>query len=135
LAAVGRTDCVCWSGDDQGACTRYPPGNFGVGSGRDRNKLSGYAVEYAKTGTPLLSDALGWLDCRVETTLDTGDRTVYVAEIVAARSIVDEPPLTVRELLRIAPPDRLKEIDALRQRDSARDAQAILEWRARERSS
>lgn len=107
--------------------------NFGIGSGRDRDKLSGYAVEYAKTGTPLLSEALGWLDCRVETTLDTGDRTVYVAEVVAARSIGNEPPLTVHELLRIAPPDRLKDMESLRERDSSRDAQAILAWR-RERS-
>lgn len=107
--------------------------NFGLGSGRDRDKLAGYSVEYAATGVPLLSDALAWLDCRVETTLDTGDRTVYIAEVLAARTGGDEPPLTMRELLRIAPAERLRDMDEMRQRDSEIDAQAILEWR-RERA-
>ncbi len=107
--------------------------NFGIGSGRGRDKLAGYALEYGATGTPLLSDALGWLDCRVEAGLDTGDRTIYLAEVVAARNDGDEPPLTLRELLRIAPAERLGQLKQLRERDSAIDTQAILAWRASHR--
>ena len=103
--------------------------HFGLRSGRDVDKLAGFAIESGVTGSPLLSDSLGWLDCRVESQMDIGDRTVYLAEVVAARYHRDEPPLTMKELLRIAPPERLHELKQLRDRDSAIDAQAILAWR------
>jgi flavin reductase (DIM6/NTAB) family NADH-FMN oxidoreductase RutF len=103
---------------------------FGLQSGRDADKLAGLAPESGVTGAPLLGDAIGWLDCRVETPLDIGDRTVFVAEVVAARANRSEPPLTMKELLRIAPPERLEQLKELRERDSRIDAQAILAWRA-----
>lgn len=106
--------------------------HFGMESGHTADKLSGWSTEAAVTGAPLLSEAIGWLDCRVETRLDTGDRTVYVAEVLSARQMRDEPPLTMKELLRIAPRDRLHELEQLRQRDSARDAEAIIAWRRRQ---
>ena len=55
---------------------------FGLRSGRDADKLAGLSMTTATTGSPILTDALGWLDCRVEARLDTGDRTVYLAEVV-----------------------------------------------------
>jgi flavin reductase (DIM6/NTAB) family NADH-FMN oxidoreductase RutF len=103
---------------------------FGLQSGRDVDKLAGLSHELGATGAPLLTGALGWLDCRVETRLETGDRTVYLAEVVAARLNQSEPPLTVKELLKIAPPERLEQLRQLRERDSRIDAQAILAWRA-----
>ncbi|HJT36421.1 MAG TPA: flavin reductase family protein, partial [Pirellulales bacterium] len=102
---------------------------FGLQSGRDIDKFAGLATETSKTGAPLLTDALGWLDCRVEARFDMGDRTIYVAEVVDARKINDEPPLTMKQLLAIAPPERLEELSRLRQRDSSLDAKAILAWR------
>lgn len=107
--------------------------HFGLESGRTLDKLAGFVVEEGLTGAPLLSDALGWLDCRVETRMDIGDRTVYLAEVVAARDNRDEPPLTMKELLRIAPPERLDDLKQLRERDSAIDAEAILAWRERQK--
>lgn len=102
---------------------------FGLESGRDTDKFAGLATETAKTGAPLLADAFGWLDCRVEARFDMGDRTIYVAEIVDARKISDEPPLTMKQLLQIASRERLDELSRLRQHDSAIDAEAILAWR------
>jgi len=103
--------------------------HFGLQSGCDVDKLSGFAVEEGQSGAPLLSDALGRLDCRVEARMDIGDRTVYLAEVVDARNNRDELPLTMKELLRTAPPERLDELKKLRDRDSAINAQAILAWR------
>lgn len=108
--------------------------HFGIASGHQVDKLAGWACETAVTGAPLLSEAIGWLDCRVESRMDTGDRTVYVAEVVAARRNRSEPPLTARELLRLAPPDRRGELDELRKRDSEIDAQAITAWREQQTS-
>lgn len=102
---------------------------FGLESGRDTEKLAGLNHEAATTGAPLLTDVLGWLDCRVEARLDMGDRMVFVAEVVDARQISDEPPLTMKQLLKIAPQERLEQLSRLRQRDGAIDAEAILAWR------
>jgi flavin reductase (DIM6/NTAB) family NADH-FMN oxidoreductase RutF len=103
---------------------------FGLQSGRDFDKLDGLTIETAITGMPLLSDACGWLDCRVEATLDTGDRTAYLAEVVEARCKTDEPPLTTKTLLEIAPPERLAQLREQMRRDSEIDAAAIQQWRA-----
>lgn len=103
--------------------------HFGMQTGHEVDKLAGWNVETAVTGAPLLSDAIGWLDCRIESRMDTGDRTVYIAEVVAAHQNRDEPPLTMHELLKIAPRARLDELEHLRKRDIAIDAQAIVAWR------
>lgn len=103
--------------------------HFGIQTGGDLDKLAGWATETAVTGAPLLTKALGWLDCRVENRMDTGDRSVYIAEVVAARFFRDEPPLTMKQLLKTAPRDRLDQLDDLRRRDSQIDAEAILAWR------
>ena len=103
---------------------------FGLQSGHDFDKLEGFAIETAVTGMPLLRDACGWLDCRVEASLDTGDRTAYLAEVVEARRRDDEPPLTAKTLLEIAPPERVEQLRAQMRRDSEIDAEAIRQWRA-----
>jgi flavin reductase (DIM6/NTAB) family NADH-FMN oxidoreductase RutF len=102
---------------------------FGLRTGRDRDKLAGLAVETAATGSPLLADAPGWLDCRVEARLDTGDRTVYLAEVVASRLSRPGSLLTVKCLLRLAPPERLRELKEQVVRDCGVDAAAIRAWR------
>ena len=104
---------------------------FGLASGRDLDKFSGLASERAVTGSPLVGETLGWLDCRVETRLDTGDRTVYVADVLAAKRLLDEPPLTAKRMLELAPAEKLKQLRELRDRDSAIDAAAIRAWRDR----
>jgi flavin reductase (DIM6/NTAB) family NADH-FMN oxidoreductase RutF len=106
--------------------------NFGMQTGHNEDKLKGWDVEMAVTGTPLLSEAIGWLDCRVESRMNIGDRTVYIAEVVAAHQNRDEPPLTMQELLKLAPRERLDELERLRKRDIAIDAQAIVAWRGRQ---
>lgn len=102
---------------------------FGLLSGRDVDKFDALSIDRAVTGSPLLNDSLGWFDCRVETRLDTGDRTVYVAEVLAAKRLLDESPLTARRLLELAPPDKLQQLRELRERDIAVDAEAIRRWR------
>jgi len=103
---------------------------FGLCSGRDVDKFDGLAVTARATGSPLLSDALGWLDCRVEARLDTGDRTVCLAEVVRSQVGGSAPPLTMSRMLALAPPDRLKELLEQMTRDVAVDATLIRAWRA-----
>jgi flavin reductase (DIM6/NTAB) family NADH-FMN oxidoreductase RutF len=102
---------------------------FGLESGRDLDKLHGLAVTDAVTGSPVLTDARGWLDCRVEARLDTGDRTVFLAEVVDGAMVKPGPVLTFKRMLQLAPPDRLRQLKESLAGDADRDAEAIRAWR------
>src|SRR4051812_24541952 len=45
---------------------------FGLRSGRDADKFEGLETRDGTTGCPLLPDTVGWMECRVETSFDTG---------------------------------------------------------------
>ncbi len=102
---------------------------FGLRSGRETDKLEGLAVSVGPTGSPILRDALAWLDCRVEARLDTGDRTVYLAEVIAGESLRVDTPLCVSRMIALADPERRKELKEQRERDSIIEAAAIETWR------
>jgi flavin reductase (DIM6/NTAB) family NADH-FMN oxidoreductase RutF len=102
---------------------------FGVPSGRETDKFRGLATSTGASGAPILSDALAWLDCRVENRMDTGDRSVYLAEVLDARSEQTTTPLTFKRLLEMAPADKLREMTATLERDMELDRAAILDWR------
>ena len=106
---------------------------FGLKSGRDLDKLEGLRVCYEATGSPLLLDVIGSLDCRVEARLDGGDRTVYLAEVVQGQVTHFAPPLTFKRLLELAPPEHLAELKRQRLHDSHADAVAIRAWRQQSR--
>jgi flavin reductase (DIM6/NTAB) family NADH-FMN oxidoreductase RutF len=106
---------------------------FGLESGRGRDKLHGLRVKQASIGSPILEDAIGWLDCRVEGRLNSGDRTIYLAEVVQGGVTHFAPPLTLQRLLQLAPPARLAELKRQLHRDSELDTEAIRQWRLREK--
>jgi flavin reductase (DIM6/NTAB) family NADH-FMN oxidoreductase RutF len=108
---------------------------FGLETGRARDKFEGLRVRNTITGSPVLDDAVGWLDCRVEARLDIGDRTVYLAEVVQSGVTHFAPPLTVQRLLKIAPSARLAELKRQLHRDGEIDAEAIRQWRARQQGT
>ncbi len=102
---------------------------FGTLSGRSVDKLAGLETHPGASGAPILERARGWLDCRVEARLDTGDRTVYLAEVIDARAPDARPLLTVARLLPQIPPEIRLEMDAQLAHDRALDARAIEAWR------
>jgi flavin reductase (DIM6/NTAB) family NADH-FMN oxidoreductase RutF len=102
---------------------------FGLQSGRDVDKFAGMAIRTGPTGSPLLPEALGWFDCRVEARMDSGDRTVYLAEVVDGRLERTDPPLTNRRFFELAPPDKQKIMDEQYEHDARLDALSIQQWR------
>jgi flavin reductase (DIM6/NTAB) family NADH-FMN oxidoreductase RutF len=49
------------------------------------------------TGSPVLEQALGWVECRVMGSTPAGDHTLYVAEVVEAGLHREGTPLTLQE--------------------------------------
>jgi len=102
---------------------------FGLRSGRDVDKFAGLTTQTAFTGSPILGDAIGWLDCLVETRLDSGDRTLYLGQVVQSQVTRYGPPLTIKQVLERATNETLAELKRLIHLDSQVDAQAIRAWR------
>jgi len=103
---------------------------FGLTSGKTYDKLTGVAWTPGPTGSPILAGALAWLACRVEARFDTGDRTIFLCEVVAAGGDLDGKPLTVSGMLAQASAEQKAELKRLLERDAAIDAAAIQAWRS-----
>jgi flavin reductase (DIM6/NTAB) family NADH-FMN oxidoreductase RutF len=62
---------------------------FSLGNRRDRFQDLNYRIEM--TGSPVLEDALAWLDCQVTEVHQGGDHSIVVGEVVACDSQEGEP--------------------------------------------
>lgn len=64
----------------------------------DDGKINGYEFEDGpETGNPLLLETPYWFECRVTDTVDRGDHTVFVAEVVnAGVRNAESTPLNLR---------------------------------------
>jgi flavin reductase (DIM6/NTAB) family NADH-FMN oxidoreductase RutF len=104
---------------------------FGLQTGREIDKYAELPDQRTPAGSPLIERAIAWLDCEVETRIDTGDRSVYIAAVTAGGVLKGDagPPLTAGRLMQLAPADKRAELDRLYARDGAIDAEAIRAWR------
>lgn len=105
---------------------------FGLQSSRDVDKFSGLQVGTVATGSPILRDALAWLDCRVETRMETGDRTVFLGEVLDGHSRSDCRPLMLHQLLALARAEHKQTMREQLKSDAAIDAEAIRRWRTQQ---
>lgn len=71
--------------------------DFGLYSGRDRNKLASIEFSRGRTGSPLFDDCWGWLDCVIVNAMDGGDMTCFLADVVDGRTMGPGQPLWWRE--------------------------------------
>ena len=85
---------------------------FGFVSGRDTDKLAGIGYEAKATGSPVLTDSAGYLDCRVVNAMDGGDMTCFLADVVDGAANPRETPLTWREARRLIPEEWNREWEA-----------------------
>lgn len=82
--------------------------DFGLTSGRDADKLAGRWYAYGETGSPLLTDGWGWLDCRIVNAMDGGDMTCFLAEVVDGRAGNPGRPMWWREARQQIPQEWLR---------------------------
>ena len=80
-------------------------GDFGLVSGRDRDKLAGVDQATGESGSPLLTDCFGYLDCRVINAMDGGDMTCFLADVLDGKTLAQGEPLWWRDARRQLPPE------------------------------
>lgn len=47
-----------------------------------------------ETGCPVLKDKLAYMDCKLMTTVDAGDHTIFIGEVLAANAAREGTPMT-----------------------------------------
>ncbi len=57
------------------------------------DRFAGIAWRAVATGSPILPDVLGWLDCRLSHSYDGDDHSIFVGEVLAAGNREDAAPL------------------------------------------
>lgn len=67
-------------------------GHFGLRSGRDINKCAGLEWQTGQTGAPILKECCAWLECRVKHEVDLGHCTLFIGEVIDAKT-QDKTPL------------------------------------------
>ena len=73
-------------------------GTLGRTFAKHPEKLEGGTWKPAPvTGSPILVEALGWVECRVRSSTPSGDHIVFVAEVIEAGQNREGTPLTLKE--------------------------------------
>jgi len=83
-------------------------GDFGLVSGRDQDKLDGVDQTVGTSGSPLLTDCFGYMDCRVINAMDGGDMTCFLADVLDGKTLSEGEPLWWRDARRKLPPEWLE---------------------------
>lgn len=84
---------------------------LGLVSGRDKDKLSDLAYDIKASGSPVLEDCWGYLDCRVTNVMDGGDMTCFLGEVLDGKIFNEEGPLWWRDAARRLPASVIQEWD------------------------
>ncbi len=72
-------------------------GQLGKTQGKHPAKFNEVPHRAAPSGLPLLEAALGWVECRVVSSVPSGDHIVFIAEVVEAGVNREGTPLTLKE--------------------------------------
>ncbi len=94
---------------------------FGLHSGRDRDKFEGMNVWRTPTGLPVIEGCCGWAECRIVTSLNAGDRIVYLADIIAQELQAGCTPLRKRDAFAVQPEDVRIALEEKHRIDGERD--------------
>ena len=87
-------------------------GDFGLVSGREKDKLAGVGTKAGPSGSPLLTDCFGYLDCRVINAMDGGDMACFLADVLDGKTLAQGDPLWWRDARRELPPEWLERWEA-----------------------
>ena len=70
-------------------------GRFGFRSGRDIDKFADCNYKIGKNGAPIVLDkTVGYIECKVINSLDTGSHTIFLGEVTEAENLSELNPMT-----------------------------------------
>jgi len=69
------------------------------------NKWDGFAAAFTRSGLPLVAGSCGFAECVVSDRLATGDRVIYVGDVVEESVYAGRTPLRERAALASQPPE------------------------------
>jgi len=91
--------------------------HFALASGRTMDKLADLSHRPGRSGSPLLSVCLAWLDCRVIARYDAGDRILFWGEVIDGAVQHQGPPLREKRLFDMATAEQRAALTELRAAD------------------
>jgi len=102
--------------------------NFGIGSGRDRDKLADLALD-PNPHAPLLRRCLARMVCRTFARLPTGDRIYYWADVIECEKLAVGEPLGEQRLIALASDEQKRLLRENREADIAEQSPVQEQWR------
>jgi flavin reductase (DIM6/NTAB) family NADH-FMN oxidoreductase RutF len=72
-------------------------GKLGKSALRQPDKLVNIPFHLGLNGCPILDDALAWVACELRNTVEAGDSTVIIAEVIDIGMLSEGQPLTMAE--------------------------------------
>ncbi|HEY6791579.1 MAG TPA: flavin reductase family protein [Trebonia sp.] len=102
---------------------------LGGSSGRDGDKISQFETKEGVTGSPILLDALSYVEGRVVASLDVQESTIFVADVVAAERFRGGERLRVGTAWSKLPPEWIEQYEAnhVPQLESARRNRGLID--------
>ena len=87
ITAGGSFTVNLWSAEDTRVFVKFSkPAAFDAAA----MTLNGRSVRESRTGAPIFTEAIAWLDCEVRAAHDLGTHTLFVGEVVDAGIADDE---------------------------------------------
>lgn len=59
--------------------------HFGKGFAPDESAFTGLSISHCPRGVPILSDAIGYLECEPDGHVDSGDHRIFLAKVVRGK--------------------------------------------------
>jgi flavin reductase (DIM6/NTAB) family NADH-FMN oxidoreductase RutF len=102
---------------------------LGGSSGRDGDKMSAFLTKPGVTGSPILLDALSYVEGRIIGELDNEENTIFLADVVAAERLRDAPRLNIGTAWKALPTEWTEtyERNHIHQTNAARRARGLPE--------
>jgi flavin reductase (DIM6/NTAB) family NADH-FMN oxidoreductase RutF len=84
---------------------------LGGSSGRDGDKMSAFATKPGETGSPILLDALSYVEGRVVGTLDAEENSIFLADVIGAERFRKGGRLDIGEAWSKLPPEGIEQYE------------------------
>ncbi len=102
---------------------------FGLHSGRDGDKFDGVDIVRTASGLPVLTGGCGWADCAIVSSIDAGDRMLYLADIIEQQVYPGRRPLRKQAAFALQPADIRAQLEEKHRRDGERDRALLRDFR------